>query len=71
MPLMGSPMFMAKLVMPGPIFTKKLLLMALNNQYARFKSVLEACLKAISVFSNDNVPFAGRGVFCSADMVQN
>jgi hypothetical protein len=39
--LIGKPILMAKLVTGGPIFTKKLTLIILNNQYARLRSVFD------------------------------
>jgi hypothetical protein len=56
-PLIGKPILTAKLVMGGPIFTKKLTLISLNNQYARLSALLDECRNAISVFSNERLSF--------------
>lgn len=59
--LMGKPNLNAKLVIGGPMLVRKLLLMILNNQYARVRSAFVFPRKAISVSSNDRFwLFAGR-----------
>jgi hypothetical protein len=43
-----------------------LTLITLNNQYARLRSVLEECRKAISVFSKDNCLVCSMGKFTAS-----
>jgi hypothetical protein len=51
----GKPKLNAKLVATFPIFTMLGEETILNNQYALFKSGVDLLLKAISVFSKDNM----------------
>lgn len=64
----GKPIAIANVVIGGPIFTSKLLLIALNNQYARFKSALLFPEKAISVFEKLRLVGIFIGIKTSANL---